>query len=83
MDFELGHLVWNLVLTGIIGPFVWFMANLNSELKRVEVLLNQTRQEVPRDFVSNEDLKEDMDRMKPSLDNINKKIDDFLLSNQK
>ena len=63
MDFELGHLVWNLVLTGIIGPFVWFMANLNSELKRVEVLLNKTREEVARDFVSKEDLKEDMDRM--------------------
>ena len=30
-----------------------------------------------------EDLKEDMDRMITSLDNINKKIDDFLLSNQK
>ena len=63
MDFELGHLVWNLVLTGIIGQFVWFMANLNSELKRVEVLLNKTREEVARDFVSKEDLKEDMDRM--------------------
>ena len=59
------------------------MANLNSELKRVEVLLNKTREEVARDFVSKEDLKEDMDRMITSLDNINKKIDDFLLSNQK
>ena len=72
MDFELGHLVWNLVLTGIIGPFVWFMANLNSELKRVEVLLNKTREEVARDFVSKEDLKEDMDRMITSVDNIYK-----------
>ena len=80
MDFELGHLVWNL---GIIGPFVWFMANLNSELKRVEVLLNKTREEVNRDFVSKEDLHKDMERMMDSLDNINKKIDDFLLSNQK
>ena len=36
-----------------------------------------------RDFVSKEDLKRDMERMMDSLDNINKKIDDFLLSNQK
>jgi hypothetical protein len=59
------------------------MANLNSELKRVEVLLNKTREEVNRDFVSKEDLHKDMERMMDSLDNINKKIDDFLLSNQK
>ena len=28
MDMEMGHLLWNLVLTGIIGPFVWFIINL-------------------------------------------------------
>ena len=40
-------------------------------------------EEMNRDFVSKEDLKRDMERMMDSLDNINKKIDDFLLSNQK
>ena len=70
MDFELGHLVWNLVLTGIIGPFVWFMANLNSELKRVEVLLNKTREEVARDFVSKEDLKEEDNNQDSALGSI-------------
>ena len=34
-------------------------------------------------FFSKEDLHKDMERMMDSLDNINKKIDDFLLSNQK
>ena len=36
-----------------------------------------------RDFVSKEDLHKDMERMMDSLEKIDKKIDDFLLSNQK
>ena len=83
MELESIHLLWNLVLTGIVGPFVWFIMQLHNETKRLEILLNRTREEMNRDFVSKEDLKRDMERMMDSLDNINKKIDDFLLSNQK
>tara|TARA_B100000282_G_C31703823_1_gene477616 strand:- start:65 stop:316 length:252 start_codon:yes stop_codon:yes gene_type:complete len=83
MDMETGHLLWNLVLTGIVGPFLWFIIQQHNELKRLEILLNRTREEVNRDFVSKEDLHKDMERMMDSLDTINKKIDDFLLSNQK
>ena len=83
MDMETGHLLWNLVLTGIVRPFLWFIIQQHNELKRLEILLNRTREEVNRDFVSKEDLHKDMERMMDSLDTINKKIDDFLLSNQK
>ena len=83
MDMETGHLLWNLVLTGIVGPFLWFIIQQHNELKRLEILLNRTREEVNRDFVSKEDLHKDMERMMDSLDTINKKIDDILISNQK
>ena len=83
MDMETIHLLWNLVLTGIVGSFLWFIIQQHNELKRLEILLNRTREEVNRDFVSKEDLHKDMERMMDSLDTINKKIDDFLLSNQK
>ena len=83
MELESIHLLWNLVLTGIEPPFVWFIVQLHNETKRLEILLNRTREEMNRDFVSKEDLHKDMERMMDSLENINKKIDDFLLSNQK
>lgn len=83
MEMESIHLLWNLALTGIVAPFVWFIINLHNETKRLEILLNRTREEMNRDFVSKEDMMRDMERMMDSLDNINKKIDDFLLSNQK
>tara|TARA_X000000368_G_C22915056_1_gene660390 strand:+ start:763 stop:939 length:177 start_codon:yes stop_codon:yes gene_type:complete len=56
---------------------------LHNETKRLEILLNRTREEMNRDFVSKDDLQKDMTRMMDSLESINKKIDDFLLSNQK
>ena len=62
---------------------MWFIVQLHNETKRLEILLNRTREEMNRDFVSKEDLHKDMEKMMNSLDNINKKIDDFLLSNQK
>ena len=83
MELESIHLLWNLVLTGTVAPFVWFIVQLHNETKRLEILLNRTREEMNRDFVSKEDLHKDMERMMDSLENINKKIDDFLLSNQK
>ena len=83
MELESIHLLWNLVLTGIVRSFVWFIVQLHNETKRLEILLNRTREEMNRDFVSKEDLHKDMERMMDSLENINKKIDDFLLSNQK
>ena len=43
MDMETGHLLWNLVLTGIVGPFLWFIIQQHNELKRLEILLNRTR----------------------------------------
>ena len=60
---------------------VWFIVQLQN--KKLEILLNRTREEMNRDFISKEDLHKDMERMMDSLENINKKIDDFLLSNQK
>ena len=83
MELESIHLLWNLVLTVHQSPFVWFIVQLHNETKRLEILLNRTREEMNRDFVSKEDLHKDMERMMDSLENINKKIDDFLLSNQK
>lgn len=79
----MGHLLWNLVLTGIIGPFVWFIINLNNETKRLEILLNRTREEVARDYIQKDDLERAMKPLIESIEKIDGKLDDFLLSNQK
>ena len=38
MELESIHLLWNLVLTGIVAPFVWFIVQLHNETKRLAML---------------------------------------------
>ena len=38
MELESIHLLWNLVLTGIVAPFVWFIVQLHNETKRLELV---------------------------------------------
>ena len=36
---------WNVVLTLIIAPAVWAFRNMMAELKRIDILLNRTRED--------------------------------------
>ena len=76
-------IIWNVLLSLVYAPLIYAIRSNSAEIQRVNILVNRTREEINRDFVSKEDMMRDMERMMDSLDNINKKIDDFLLSNQK
>ena len=53
MDNEMTHLIWNFVLTAGAAGVGWWVINMHNELKRVEILLNRTREEVARDYIQN------------------------------
>ena len=36
-------MIWNLVLTLIVAPFTWAFSKMFQEVKRLQILLNQTR----------------------------------------
>ena len=36
---------WNVVLTLVIAPAIWMFRNLMGEVKRIDILLNRTREE--------------------------------------
>ena len=44
MEFD-NHIIWNILLTMIIGPLGFLVRNALSELKRVDILLNRTMEE--------------------------------------
>lgn len=67
-------LFWNLVLTLIIAPAVWAFRNMAAEVKRIDILLNRTRE----DFATKEELREDMDRVMEALHRVEDKLDRVL-----
>ena len=71
MDIE----TWNMILTLIIAPVVYSIRQNFVELKRVDVLLNKTREEVAKSYVTKEELENNMDRLVRMLNKLETKLD--------
>ena len=67
-------IIWNIVLTLIVVPFGWAFNKMFQEVKRLQILLNKTREEYAR----RDDVKEDMDRVMAALHRVEDKIDNIL-----
>ena len=80
---EMMYLLWNFILTVGAAGFGWWIINQANELKRLEILLNRTREEIARDYIQKDDLERAMKPLMESIEKIDGKLDDFLLSNQK
>ena len=67
-------LFWNVILTLVVVPFGWAFNKMFQEVKRLQILLNKTREEYAR----RDDVKEDMDRVMGALHRVEDKIDKML-----
>ena len=74
MDFE-AHIVWNVILTLIVMPLAWWVRSTHDEIRRQDILLNKTREEIARDYVSKRELAEDMNRILDAIEKLNDKLD--------
>ena len=72
-------ILWNIILTLIVVPFGWAFNKMFQEVKRLQILLNKTREEYAR----RDDVKEDMDRVMAALHRVEDKIDKMLSRDRK
>lgn len=68
-------LIWNTVLTVLLGVVAFFMANKFRELDRLSILLNKTREEIARDHITRAEFRQDMGRLFERFDALEKKLD--------
>ncbi len=68
-------LLWNTVLTVLLGIAGFFMASKFKELERISILLNRTREEVARDHITRAEFRQDMKQLIERLDNLSVKLD--------
>ena len=71
-------LFWNGVLTLIIAPAIWMFRSVLSEMKRLDILLNKTREE----YAKRDDVKEDMHTVMDALQRLEDKLDKILIGNK-
>lgn len=70
MEFS-SMMFWNVILTLVIAPALWMFRNQMSEIKRIDILLNRTRE----DYATKNDLREDMTRVMEALHRVEDKLD--------
>ena len=68
------YLMWNVLLTLVVAPLFYTIRSNTSENKRVDILLNKTREEMARDYVTKTELEGDMERVFALLDKIEEKL---------
>ena len=68
-------LFWNGLLTLVIAPAIWMFRSMLSEIKRLDILLNKTREE----YAKRDDVKEDMHTVMDALQRLEDKLDKILI----
>ena len=69
------YIIWNILLTLVVAPLLYTLRGNASETKRVDILLNKTREEMAKDYVTKAELEGDMERVLTILDKIEEKLD--------
>jgi len=65
----------NVGLTAAIGGLGWWLKSQHDELGRVRILLNRTREELAKEYVSKVENNTVMDRVMDRFDRLEEKID--------
>ena len=68
---------WNVVLSLIYAPLIYGIRTNIMEIKRIDILLSKTREEMPRRYVTKTELIHDMDRLFKRFDELEEKIDEI------
>jgi predicted DNA-binding protein YlxM (UPF0122 family) len=80
MDFTF---VWSALLTFFLGLVSWVLKSYVDELKRVTILLNRTREEIAKEYVTKGEVHADINRVMNRLEALDAKLDRLLESRAK
>lgn len=67
--------LWVTVLTMVTSILGWVLREKASELQRVTILLNRTREEIAREYVTKAEVHADINRVLDRIDKLGEKLD--------
>ena len=74
-------MVWNIVLTAVVGIMGFLIKSKFDELSRLGILLNRTREEVARDHITRREVDDRVEKLVVHMDQrfnrIEQKLDDM------
>ena len=69
------YLFWNIFITLVLAPILYSIRQNSDETKRIDILINKTREELAREYVTKTELKNDFDVLISRIDKIGEKLD--------
>lgn len=69
------YLFWNIFITLVLAPLMYGIRQNSDELKRQDILLNKTREEIAKHYVTKNELLNNMDAVMDRLEKLDEKID--------
>lgn len=73
-------MIWSAVLSFFLGLLGWVLKSYVEELKRVTILLNRTREEIAKEYVTKGEVHADINRVMNRLEALDGKLDRLLES---
>jgi len=71
-------MLWNAALSLISALILFWVKTSTDEVKRIQILLNRTREEIAKEYVTKQEVHTDINRVLDRLDRLERKIDDFM-----
>ena len=71
-------MLWNVALTAALGLVSWFARTMWAEQQRLSILLNRTREEVAKEYVTKAEVHADINRVINRLEALDAKLDRLL-----
>ena len=69
------YLFWNIFITLVLAPVLYGIHRNEAEAKRIDILLNKTREEIAKDYVTKQEVKEGMNILMDRLEKLHEKVD--------
>lgn len=70
--------LWNVALSFISALILMWVKATVDEMKRIQILLNRTREEIAKEYVTKTDVHGDINRVLIRLDRLDEKLDAFM-----
>lgn len=68
-------ILWNIGLTAFVGLIGFVAKSMHSEIARLNILVNRTREEIAKEYVTKVEVHADINRVMDRLDALDAKID--------
>ena len=70
--------IWSAGLSALMGGLWFFIREKFDELKRIDILLNKTREEIARDYATNSEVQRVTDHIDQRFNRLEAKIDQLI-----